>query len=60
MDHKRNQLSATAAYWASCDRLGDGDTVPVTPPPPRGPFWKVVACVPGLLLICAMIAWSVR
>lgn len=59
MDHKHNQRPATSAYWASCDRLPDGDTVRATTPPQRGTIWKLLALAPGLLLIGAVIAWTI-
>jgi hypothetical protein len=67
MDHHHNQRPATAAYWASCERISDGDTVPVTlpprpgtPPPLRSLIWKLVALTPGLILIAAVIVGTVR
>lgn len=67
MDHHHNQRPATAAYWASCERIGDGDTVPVTLPhrPATLPLrrslvWRLMALAPGLVIIATVIVGTVR
>jgi hypothetical protein len=67
MDHDHNQGPATAAYWASQERIGDGDTVPVTRPPRLGTLpprrdliWRLMALAPGLVLIATVIVGAVR
>lgn len=59
MNQEPSQRPATAAHWNSCDRLSDGDTVPVILPPRRGTMWRLLALIPGLLVIGTVIAWSI-
>jgi hypothetical protein len=61
MDPKQNHISTTAAYWSGHNRLGDGDIVHVpSSPRRRGRMWRLLALLPGLLLIGIILASAIR
>jgi hypothetical protein len=60
MNTEKIPRSATAEYWATVDRIGDGETVPTAEPPRRRLVWRLLALAPGGLLITAVIVWTLR
>jgi len=55
MNPEKIHQSATAEYWATVDRIGDGESVPTTTPPPRRSIWRLLAVASGAFLIIAGI-----
>lgn len=51
---------STAEYWATVDRIGDGDTVPTTQPPQHRSLWQPFIIATGALLIFAVIIGTLR
>ena len=60
MNTEKIQRSATAEYWATVDRIGDGQIVPTTKTPQRRLVWQLLALAPGALLIAAVIIGTLR
>ena len=60
MNTEKIYRSATAEYWATVDRISDGQTVLTTKPPRRGLVWRLLALAPGALLIAAVIVGTLR
>jgi len=54
------QRSATAEYWATVDRIGDGETVPSPAPQRRRSTWRLLSLAPYFFLIIAVIVGLLR
>lgn len=60
MSTEKIHRSATAEYWATVDRIGDGESVPTVTPPRRNPLRWLLAVASGAILIIGVLVGMLR